>query len=226
MKNNFPRLANNPTSNETGAAPLSLERRLQANIVARKQRGFTLVELIVVLAVIVVLATFMASKFSGDSSKAVKLFSDMKTLSDSAQRAVVDLGGVPNRLSVLWNRTDATAGNMFNGITATNNWSGPYIDRQPTDANNAITESSIGDATTITIAREAANAATNGGNYTWVYYLRASNVPNAVIIEAIKKCANTDVVANATFVNGQCRATLGSGATEFGSFDVKVSDSR
>lgn len=90
MKNNFPRLANNPTSNETGAAPLSLERRLQANIVARKQRGFTLVELIVVLAVIVVLATFMASKFSGDSSKAVKLFSDMKTLSDSAQRAVVD----------------------------------------------------------------------------------------------------------------------------------------
>jgi prepilin-type N-terminal cleavage/methylation domain-containing protein len=192
----------------------------------KKQLGMTLIEVIVVLAVIVILATFMASKFSGDSSKAVKLFSDMKTLSDSTQRAVVDLGGVPSRLSVLWNRTDATAGNMFNGIAATNSWSGPYLERQPTDANNAITQASIGDTTTIAIAREAANLATNGGNYTWVYYLRASNVPNAVIIEAIKKCTNTDVIANATFINGQCRATLGSGATEFGTFDVKVSDSR
>lgn len=226
MGKNHSRPTSTPTPNEDCSALLSLEKHLQENIAARKQCGFTLVELIVVLAVIVVLATFMASKFSGDSSKAVKLFSDMKTLSDSSQRAVVDLGGVPSRLSVLWNRADATAGNMFNGIAATNNWSGPYIERQPTDANNAITESSIGDATTITIAREAANVATNGGNYTWVYYLRASNVPNAVIIEAIKKCANTDIVGNATFINGQCRATLGSGATEFGSFDVKVSDSR
>lgn len=226
MGKNHSRSSSKPTQKEGSSALLSLEKHLQESIAARKQCGFTLVELVVVLAVIVVLATFMASKFSGDSSKAVKLFSDMKTLSDSTQRAVVDLGGVPNRLSVLWNRTDATAGNMFNGIAANNNWSGPYIERQPTDANNAITESSIGDATTITIAREAANAATNGGNYTWIYYLRASNVPNAVIIEAIKKCVNTDIVASATFVSGQCRATLGSGATEFGSFDVKVSDSR
>lgn len=191
-----------------------------------KQNGFTLIELIVVLSVIVVLATFVASKFSGDSSKAVKLFADMRTLSDSIQRTVVDLGGVPSRLSVLWNRADATAGNMFNGISATNSWNGPYTERQPTDANNAITETSIADATTINIAREAANLATNGGNYTWVYYLRASNVPNPIIIEAIKKCANTDTVANATFINGPCRATLGTGSVEFGTFDVKVSDSR
>ena len=202
--------------------------RNQPSVLKRKsnQKGFTLIELIVVLSVIVVLATFVASKFSGDSSKAVKLFADMKTLSDSIQRTVVDLGGVPSRLSVLWNRADATAGNMFNGISATNSWNGPYTERQPTDANNAITETSIADTTTINIAREAANLATNGGHYTWVYYLRASNVPNPIIIEAIKKCANTDTVTNATFVNGPCRATLGTGSVEFGTFDVKVSDSR
>lgn len=190
-----------------------------------RQTGFTLIELIVVLAVIVALSTFVASKFTGDSSKAVKLFADMKTLSDSVQRAVVDLGGVPSKLSVLWNKADATSSNMYNSIAATNSWSGPYIERQATDSNNAITATSIADSTTIAIAREAANLSTNGGNLTWVYYLRASNVPNAVIIEAIKKCANTDTVANATFINGQCRATIGT-SVEYGTFDVKISDSR
>lgn len=209
-------------------AQRNIYARMRVNSRKRKakQNGFTLIELIIVLSVIVVLATFVASKFSGDSSKAVKLFADMKTLSDSVQRSVVDLGGVPSKLSVLWNRADATSSNMFNGITATNSWNGPYIERQPTDSNNAITETSIADSTTIAIAREAANLSTNGGNYTWVYYLRASNVPNTIIIEAIKKCANTDTVANATFVNGPCRATIGSGSVEYGTFDVKISDSR
>jgi prepilin-type N-terminal cleavage/methylation domain-containing protein len=213
------------TASSTRSACSPPQARHAAPTRNNQQSGFTLIELIVVLAVIVALSTFVASKFTGDSSKAVKLFADMKTLSDSVQRAVVDLGGVPSKLSVLWNKADATSSNMYNGITATNSWSGPYIERQPTDSSNAITATSIADSTTIAIAREAANLSTNGGNLTWVYYLRASNVPNAVIIEAIKKCANTDTVANATFVNGQCRATAGT-TVEYGTFDVKISDSR
>lgn len=204
----------------------SIHKHLIHQNLIRLQKGFTAIEALAIMAILALLATLMASLFSGDSSKAVKLFADMKTIADTTNRAVLDLGGVPNRLSVLWNRTDAVAGNMFNGIAATNSWSGPYLERQPTDAANNITESSISDATTINIAREAGNPTTNGSNYTWVYYLRASNVPNPVIIEAIKKCANTDVVTNATFVNGKCRATLGAGAVEVGTFDLKVSDSR
>ena len=114
---------------------------------------------------------------------------------------------------------------MFNGIAATASWNGPYLERQPTDAANLVTEADVADAATVSIAREAASAA-NGGNYTWVYYLRATNIPNPIITEFIKKCAGTDVVANATFANGKCRSTPGTGATEFGTVDIKIADSR
>ncbi|MCO4087442.1 MAG: prepilin-type N-terminal cleavage/methylation domain-containing protein [Limnohabitans sp.] len=192
---------------------------------AHKQKGFTLMELAVVLGIIAVLASVIIGSFSGDSSKATKLLADMTTIGNSVNRAKMELGGVPSRLSVLWNRTDAVAGNMFNGITATTTWGGPYVERQPVDASNNITVSTVADAATISINREAASAA-NGGNYTWVYFLRASNVPNPIITEYIKKCAGTDAVATVTFANGKCRATLGTGATEFGTVDMKITDSR
>jgi prepilin-type N-terminal cleavage/methylation domain-containing protein len=191
----------------------------------RTQRGMTLIEIMVVIAVLGLLAGVFMSQYSGDKSKATRLLTNMKTVSTATNRAKMDMGGIPNRLSVLWNRTDATAGNMFNGIAGTNSWAGPYMERQPVDASNNIQEQAIGDATTISIAREAASVS-NGGNYTWVYYLRASNVPNAIITEYVKTCSNTDTVASATFANGQCRATLGTGATEVGTVDFKIADSR
>jgi len=189
------------------------------------QRGMTLIEIMVVIAVLGMLAGVFMSQYSGDKSKATRLLTNMKVVADATNRAKMDIGGIPSRVSVLWSRTDATAGNMFNGVAGTTSWSGPYMERQPVDASNNIEERAIGDATTISIAREAASA-TNGGNFTWVYYLRAANVPNAVIAEFIKTCANTETIANATFANGQCRATPGTGATEVGSVDFKIADSR
>ncbi len=190
-----------------------------------KQRGFSLLEILAALAIMSIMYMALSSAFSGNTSKAVRLLSDMTTIANSTKRAQMELGGVPSQLSILWNRADATAANMFNGIAATGSWNGPYLERQPTDAANAITVFDVADAATIAMAREAASAA-NGGNYTWVYYLRASNIPNPIITEFIKKCAGTDVVANATFANGKCRATPGTGATEFGTVDIKVVDSR
>lgn len=189
------------------------------------QSGFSLIEMLVALALIALLATLIFSTYSGDSSKATKLLSDMTTIRDSANRAKTELGGIPSRLSVLWNRTDATAANMYNGVASTNTWNGPYIERQGTDATNNITVPTIADAATISMNREAADA-TNGGNYTWVYFLRANNIPNPIITEFIKKCAGTDTVANATFLNSSCRATPGTGAVEFGTVDIKITDSR
>lgn len=190
-----------------------------------RQRGFSLIEIMAGIAIVAIMSMILMGAFSGNTSKAVRLLSDMNTIANSTKRAQMELGGIPSRLSVLWNRTDATATNMFNGIAATNSWNGPYLERQPTNTSNNITEFDVADAATIAIAREAASAA-NGGNYTWVYYLRANNIPNAIIVEFIKKCAAVDVVANATFANGKCRAALGTGATEFGTVDIKVADSR
>jgi prepilin-type N-terminal cleavage/methylation domain-containing protein len=192
---------------------------------APRQRGFTLPELLIGIAIVALFATLIVSTFSGDSSKGAKLLSDMTTLKDALNRAKTDMGGIPNRFSVLWSRTDATAANMFNGVVATVTWSGPYVERESTDANNNITATAITDSATISIAREAASAV-NGGNFTWVYYMRASNIPNPIIAESLKKCTGSTDAGTATFANGVCRATPGTGTTEIGTFDVKVADSR
>ena len=191
----------------------------------QRQRGFTLPELLIGIAIVALFATLIVSTFSGDSSKGAKLLSDMTTLKDALNRAKTDMGGIPNRFSVLWTRTDAVAANMFNGVLATDTWSGPYVERETTDAANNITATTITDTATISIAREAAGAA-NGGNFNWVYFIRSSNIPNPVITEALKKCTGRVDAAAVTFANGVCRATLGAGTTEIGTFDVKVADSR
>ncbi len=190
-----------------------------------QQRGFSLVEMGVVLVVMAVIAAVFLESFSGNTSKAVRLLTDMTTISNSVKRAQSELGGIPSKLSILWNRSDATAANMFNGILATNSWNGPYMERQATDASNLIKEPDVADSATISIHREAASAA-NGGNYTWVYFVRGNNIPNPIIEEFMKKCVGTTTQSDWTFAKGKCRATMGTGATEIGTVEMMIADSR
>lgn len=196
-------------------------RKWERKKVGRAQRGaFDPITVVAVLAIMSILAALMVSSFSGDGSKATALLNNMGVMSDGLNRAKMDLGGFPNRLSVLWSKADATAGNMFNGVAGVNTWNGNYVESQPVDANNKVIAQTISDGAVIEIQREA------GTNYAYAYFLRASNVPNAIITELLKKCTGSDSVANATFANGKCRATPGTGTTEFGTVDYKVAESR
>lgn len=208
----------------TGAAPgWTRSRRRSA------QSGFSLVEISIALAVLAIIGALIYTEFSTDSTKGQRLFSDMHTISDAAKIGATDMGSLPKNLTVLWTQANATAANMWDDVTATNTWHGPYIKPQLVDSATPpnIQIRAVNDALTINIAREAASAA-NGGNYTWVYYLRASNVPNRIIGEAMKKCTGVDIATSTapTFVNSECRATPGTGAAASGTFDVRISDSR
>lgn len=199
--------------------------RAQQYLKIKKQRGMTLIELMVVVGIIGVIAAIFAGTADTSNSKATRLYSDMTTIKNASLRAKMDMGAIPSNLTALWTRTNATSANMFGGTNGTTSWGGPYMEQQTVNSSNAVIDSAVSDAVTITINREAAAAATNGGNYTWVYYLRASNVPNAIIRKALKQCAGSEDATATTFLNASCRATLGTGSSEFGTVDLRVDDS-
>lgn len=192
---------------------------------SNKQRGFTLIELMVIVGVLGVIAAFFTSMADTSSSKATRLYNDMSTTKGALLRAKMDMGAFPTNLTALWVKANASSANMYGGLNGTTSWNGAYMESQPVDSSNAIKIVAIADTTTFNIGREAASAATNGGNYTWVYYLRATSVPNTIIYKFLKQCAGSQDATAVTFVNSPCRATPGTGSTEYGTVDLRVDDS-
>lgn len=218
-------MLNNAPSAQTVAAQaetVETAMRLRQRLVRSVQRGFTMVEMMITLAIIAILATLLATQFSGDGSKATKLLADMTTIKGAMLRMQADTGGIPENLTALWVRDNANTDNMFNGIAVTNTWAGPYLENVPVTG-ATINADEIAEGARISSEREAASA-DNAGQMRWVYFLHATDIPRGVIEELLKKCNGNDNL-NATFATGKCRSTV-DGDAEIGTIDLRVADSR
>jgi type II secretory pathway pseudopilin PulG len=189
------------------------------------QDGGPIVETMVVIVGLVILATSLLIQLDLDRSRAVRLLLDMNIVKEALTRAKLDMGAIPSNLTALWVRSNATSTNMYDGFDGATSWNGPYMKQQPVDASNAIKNVAISDAVTITLNREATYVPTNVDDNTWIYYLRANNVPNAVIKKALKLCTGSEDASIVNFVDVPCRATLGTDTTEYGTIDLRVDDS-
>lgn len=136
-----------------------------------RRRGFTLMELLIVIIVIAVLAAIALPKFinSGLRSKEASLKSDLKIYRNGIQLFLNDTGSYPATLSAL-SATSAPASGLdasgaVKSIVAAD-WKGPYIDAIMNDPvssnafNYSTTSPSVGKVTS-----SASGNATDGTAY-------------------------------------------------------------
>lgn len=184
----------------------------------RRQGGFTLVEIMVVIGILAILSAIVMSTASTDSSKATALFSSMQTTSDSLERMKMDTGCYPTSMQVLWTKANATSSNMYCGQDSTTTWDGPYLKPMPFSSTNlAIQMMSVAPSAMYTFSRET------GGNNGYYYFLHATNLPTGIVQLALQKC-NGSNATSATFSTGKCRGTTSTSSTASGTLDLLVED--
>ena len=160
-----------------------------------QQGGFTLIEIIVALAIIVTLGTVLFFHFNMSKSKGEALLVAMQGASSAATRFNTDTSCMPTNTGELFNR-NLVGTNNYCGIDVSSSWNGPYMADRPLDANNNVLLTSIAPATSLKIVE---GTFLNDGNTTQ-YAVEANNVPNAIADQAYQACGGAQsqcVVASA-----------------------------
>ena len=130
-----------------------------------KKRGFTLVELLIVIVILAVLAAIAIPRFmdSGTRSKEASLKGDLKLLRNAIELFHNDTGAWPSATSDLTVTTAPSAGKDNAGAAKTilaADYKGPYMQAVPTDpvSGTAFTYST----TSPTVGKVTSSASGNG----------------------------------------------------------------
>ncbi|WP_241269836.1 type II secretion system major pseudopilin GspG [Caballeronia sp. M1242] len=110
-----------PSFNIAGATAAGARARLAHRATGWRQRGFTLLELLVVLLIIALLAGYVGPKLFGEVGKARSktAASQMKGIESALDRYRLDTGHFPG--------TDAGLAALMTNVGNATGWEGPYM---------------------------------------------------------------------------------------------------
>jgi prepilin-type N-terminal cleavage/methylation domain-containing protein len=187
-------------------------------------RGLTLIELVIVLAIIGIFTAVMVFAFNAHKAKGELLLTAAQGLGSAAKRFELDTGCYPTNVEVLFDSPMAattTANTCGSSLTGT--WAGPYMQIRPVTSNGNMMVAQI--APKVELGFEQLNggtAITNGGAEPYQYAVKVVGVPGGVARQFMIACsgngsstsAQTSMCANETGGSASESAVAGSfGAT-------------
>lgn len=165
------------------------------------QGGFSLIELLVGLALLTLLAVAITGAFDGSRSRAQSLLSMMSELGSAQARQKNDTGCYVNTPLALYDMTKGRdMSQNFCNRAQTNTWNGPYVSRFTSTATGEVVADKVAEGVLVSFQRE------NGGMGKR-YYVRATGVPVDVARQFLQECNNAaaEVTGAAAFNTNKCR---------------------
>jgi prepilin-type N-terminal cleavage/methylation domain-containing protein len=192
--------------------------KLRSNL-RSKSKGFTLIEILVALAILALLAVLASSAFDGSRSKAQAMVGLGKQIGDANIMLKTDTGCYANTPKALFDATEAakTSAN-YCGRSFGNSWARPYLAQYPTTSTGEIMADKIGAEVVAGLETVAGGIGATGKRY----FVQFSNVPVDVIKQALLECNGTDEAVT-DFSQYRCKGTV-TGTT--GTFDMLYDTTR
>lgn len=123
----------------------------------KKQRGFSIMELMIGIAVLAVLGAIAKGAYNGTGAKAQSLLTSMQEFGGAAERYRLDTSCYPSSNAFLLQRPSelaVTTGTWCGSVNASKQWNGPYMEPIALDDNSRkISLPDISSDTSLTIAK-------------------------------------------------------------------------
>jgi prepilin-type N-terminal cleavage/methylation domain-containing protein len=164
------------------------------------ERGFTLLEIMIVIVLLGVLAAVLIPKINLSKSKGSLLVTAMQDYGKALMNFKNDTSCYPTKLAALYDKTQADQ--SFCGIDLRDTWREPYIQKATFDSSGNIMIGQIVTSAFISILQTP-----NATGTAWV--LRANGIPKDILDEAVKSCNGTNSqVGRCTSAPGGATGTL------------------
>jgi len=184
------------------------------------QVGFTLIEILVALALITLLAIGIGMTFDGTRSRAQTLVNTMSELAAANVRLKNDTGCYADVPALLFDSTLAATTNAnFCKKSLSATWNGPYVAPFTLATGNLVDLDKVSDGVTLDFANVSAAGGAWGTNGK-KYVVSAAGVPEDIVTAALVECNGIETSAT-DFAGRKCR-----GNPTGGTFDMLFDETR